>query len=281
MLRTSDDLLQAFELHIRKPSFLVGNEGRYTRNILRQTGLPGDEFDRILNEHRDLIPVMNLGAWAGPREAVSAEPYSGNETNDFTPEFVARATLTSALMRRAAEVANRKRWGFKILGDLIHARQYAAAWPNAHVILLVRDPRDHALSVMALNEQRSERRQPPFYKDYLEVALGWRETVVDGRAAVEQSGLRITTLRYEDLVMSPRTQLERLGEALGIDLTRGCDFHNEGFVKEHTRRFRHHDNLQRPVNADSVGKWRSIMNSEDLEVFQQKIGKEMADWGYE
>ena len=53
MLRTSGALLQAFELHVRKPSFVVGNDGRYTRNILKQTGLPAEEYDRILEDHRE------------------------------------------------------------------------------------------------------------------------------------------------------------------------------------------------------------------------------------
>jgi len=280
MLRTSDDLLQAFELHIRKPSFVVGNEGRYTRNILKQTGLPAEEFDRLLDEHRNLLPRMNLGAWTGPREEVSAEPLTGRETDDFADELLARGHLIAAAMRRASALEGKQRWGFKILGDVIHAKQYASAFPRAQVILLVRDPRDHALSVMKLNDQRKDRGQPLFYESYRDVALGWLQTIRDGRLALEASGLDYVTMRYEDLVREPKTEMRRLEEMLGIDLVNADTFYKAEYIEAHTRRFKHHDNLKNPINADSVGKWRSKMSSEEAGVFLEIAGSEMEYWGY-
>lgn len=280
ILRTSDDLLQGFELHIRKPSFIVGNNGRYTRNILEQLGLPGDEFDRIVEDHRDLCAHMNLGAWTGPKEEVSAEPPSGRETQDFAAELRARGELVSALLRRAAVLGGRSRWGFKILGDVIHAEQYAAVWPEAVVILLVRDPRDHALSVMKLNEQRAARGQPNFYDSYDAVARGWLHTVRDGRLALEASGLRHILLRYEDLVSDPTTLVMRLGKALSIDLTKGLEYYRQDFIDTHARRFSHHENLRNPIDPSLAGRWRERMSDADSEVFLRTAGDEMAYWGY-
>jgi len=281
MLRTSDELLQAFELHIRKPSFVVGNDGRYTRNIFKQLGMPPEEFNRIVEEHGELMPLMNLGAWSGPKEQVSAEQLTGTETDDFAIELKARAHLVSALMRRVAELGGCSRWGFKILGDVLHAAEYAAAWPKARVILLVRDPRDHALSVMKLNEQRQARGQQLFYKDYASVASGWLNTIRDGHRALEASSLQHVLVRYEDLVTQPETELKRLEQALDLDLSRGTSFYKEDFIEEQTQRFKHHDNLKKPVNASSVGKWRTQMTTEESGVFLEIAGEEMARWGYD
>lgn len=224
---------------------------------------------------------MNLGAWAGPKEEVSAEPLTGRETNKFGEELGARAVLTTELMRRVAQLHGRPRWGFKILGDVIHAQTYARAWPNATMILMVRDPRDHALSIMELNRQRAERGQPDFYSDYAAVARGWRQTVEQGRRAIEKSGLRLVTVRYEDLVREPDQEFRRLSEELQIDLSRGHHFYEQGYVASHSRRFEHHDNLRNPINPDSLGKWRRLMSEAERAVFAEIAGDLMLAYGYE
>lgn len=278
ILRTSPELFQAYELHIRKPSFLVGNNGNYTRRIFEQLGLPPEEFDAIAaGADRDR---MNLGSWCGPKEEVSAEPLSGRETDRFAGELAARGELTTRLMRAVAAAQGRERWGFKILGDVIHADIYAGVWPQATMILLVRDPRDHALSVMKLNEQRAARGQPNFYNDYGAVAKGWCETIGKGLEAIRASGLRHVIVRYEDLVGQSDEELRRLSDSLDIDLSRGHEFYKADFIDEHTKRFKHHDNLKRPINSGSLEKWRSQMSDADIGVFADVAGPLMQQYGY-
>lgn len=281
MLRESDDLYQAFELHIRKPSFVVGIDGRYTRNIFTQLGLPEAEYDAILEDYESSFPDMNLGAWVGPKEDVSAEPLSGHETDEFTRELSARCVLTSALMKRTALNAGKSRWGFKILGDIIYADHYAQALPNAIFILLVRDPRDHALSVLKLNEQREARGQQLFYTDYRAVAKGWNETIGRGRQVLEQHGLRHVVVRYEDLTANPEGQIALLSKELDLDMSRSLEFYKQDYIDSHTTRFKHHDKLKEPVNTSSVGKWKKQMSSSDVDVFVEEAGELMAQYGYE
>jgi hypothetical protein len=281
ILRTSPQLCQAYELHIRKPSFIVGNNGRYTQRILEELGLPPRDFAAIVRKSKNLQQAMNLGAWVGPKEKVSAEPLSGRETNQFDSELAARGYLVTQLMRRLAKIEDRARWGIKILGDIIYADRYARVWPNATFILLARDPRDHALSVMKLNEQRAQRGQQNFFDDYRAVAHNWRETMSEGRRVLESSGLRHIILRYEDLVTSPQIEIKRLSDALDIDLSGALDFHKQDYLDKHTQRFKHHDNLKNPINAESVGKWRSKMTPQESEIFAAEAGDVMAHYGYE
>lgn len=223
---------------------------------------------------------MNLGSWCGPKELVSAEPLSGRETDNFVKELTARAELTTLLMRAVADKHGRQRWGFKILGDVIYADAYASVWPQATMILLVRDPRDHALSVMKLNEQRSARGQPNFYDDYTAVAHGWCETVGKGLEAIRSSGLNHVIVRYEDLVGQSAEELRRLSDSLDIDLSRGHEFYKADFIGEHTKRFKHHDNLKRPINSESLDKWRAQMSDADIGVFAEVAGPLMQQYGY-
>lgn len=281
MLRESDDLYQAFELHVRKPSFVVGHDGRYTRNIFSQMGLPEAEYDAILKSHESGFSLMNLGAWTGPKEEVSAEPLTGKETGEFSRELSARCELTSALMKHTALNAGKRRWGFKILGDIIYADYYAKALPNAVFILLVRDPRDHALSVMKLNEQREARGQQLFYPDYRAVARGWNETIGKGRQVLEQHDIKHVVVRYEDLTADPEGQIAVLSRSLDLDMSRSLDFYKQDYIDSHTARFKHHDKLKEPINTSSVGKWKKQMTNNDVDVFVEEAGELMAQYGYE
>ena len=97
---------------------------------------------------------------------------------------------------------------------------------------------------------------------------------------MRSSGLRHVLLRYEDLVTEPEIALTRLGSELDIDLSRGLNFYQESFIEGHVRRSQNYGNLINPVNANSVGKWRTQMSPEDAKCFISIAGKEMERWGY-
>ena len=278
ILRCTPGHFQAFELHIRKPSFVAGLDGRYTRNIFRDLGLPPDEYDRIVGAWD--CSAMNLGSWVGPKEDVSAEPHSGRESSNFEHELRARSELTGCLMRRVAELHDATTWGFKILGDIVYADLFARIWPNARFILMIRDPRDQAMSVLKLNEQRSARGQENFYDDYRQAARGWRDTIEQARAVIARHKLPCLETRYEDLVSDTDAELSRLSQALNMDLSRGLDFHQREFIGAHTQRFKHHDNLKKSVNAASVGKWRETLSAQDLAAFIEVAGDLMSEFDY-
>lgn len=280
ILRSSNRLFQAYELHIRKPSFLLGNNNRYTQNIFKELGLPQEEFIRIVKDYSHVSKMMNLGAWVGPKEEVSAEQLTGKETKDFDSELKVRGILTTQLLRHTAELYKCPRWGFKILGDIIHADHYAQVWPNATFILLVRDPRDHAISLMKLNEQRKSKNQNNFYDDYFSLAKGWRHTMQCGKQVLEKNNLKHVILRYEDLVTNTENELIRLSKTLDLDLSEGINFHQQDFVHDHTKRFKHHQNLTNPVNSGSIGKWRNCMNEEEVNIFSEVAGDVMKLYNY-
>jgi hypothetical protein len=282
ILRATPGHFQAFEIHLRKPSFVVGLDGRYTRNIMKGLGLPPEEYDRVVAQatKEGLRDAMNLGAWTGPKEDVSAEELTGRETDRFAEELVARAELLRRLMARTATIAGKRSWGFKILGDMRYADVYERAFPGAMFLLLIRDPRDQALSILELNKQRLARGQRLFYEGLAEAAAGWRDAIGESRAALRRYGLRFAETRYEDLVTDTDRELDRLGGILGLDLRAGIDYRSDGFVEEHTKRFAHHDNLRNSINASSVGKWRKALSAEEQLVVRREAGALMEELGY-
>lgn len=58
-------------------------------------------------------------------------------------------------------------------------------------------------------------------------------------------------------------------------------FYKHDDIGTHTERFKHHDKLKEPVNAASVGKWRTQMTEVDRAVFADEAGTLMDLYGYE
>ena len=282
ILRCTTGHFQAFELHLRKPSFIAGLEGRYTRNIFGELGLDPEVYRSIIHSF-DRTAEMNLGAWVGPREEVSAEELTGTETANFAGELHARCELVTRLMQEVARVQGVKSWGFKILGDVVYADRLFEVWPQARMLLLVRDPRDQILSLMALNEQRQERGQRLFYEEIATAANGWRTTIEGARLAALRAGTALIEFKYEDLVFEPEATLTRLSSQLdlGLDLTSGLSFQDEEFVDQQQVRFKHHGNLKNPINPSSVGKWRTEFSSEDVKIIERETAPLFAEFGYE
>ncbi len=133
---------------------------------------------------------------------------------------------------------------------------------------------------MKMNEQRMERGQQLFYENYSKVALGWKETIRGGNDVLSKNNIPHITIRYEDIVLSPETTLSKLENTLDLDLSKSKDFYKSEFIKDHLQRFRHHDNLKNPINANSVGKWKLKMTEEEVSIFKEIAGDVMEKYDY-
>ena len=203
LLNSSIDLFQAYELHIRKPSFILGNNKNYTKNIFKYLGLSETKYLEIIDNHKKNFENMNLGNWSGPKEYSSAELLTGKETVNFSSELLFRGQLVSESMNELKYIHKKKYWGFKILNDMIHIDEYFKIWPNSFFIILIRDPRDHAISVLKLNEQRIKRNQQLFFKDYEDVANHWKKDYQTTFEKIDKYKINSYVSKYEDLAQNP------------------------------------------------------------------------------
>jgi hypothetical protein len=126
----------------------------------------------------------------------------------------------------------------------------AAALPGARIIRMVRDPRDTAVSL--------------FLSSMHPRAMGWNASLADIRRVIEAErrivpdlaralGLDMLTIRYEAFIGDPRAHLERVLGFLGLPWCDAC------LAPERNRRAvvtLSHEQVRRPVNAESVGRWR-------------------------
>ncbi len=92
-----------------------------------------------------------------------------------------------------------------------HAGLIGEVYPDAHLVHIVRDPRDVVRSLIA---------QPWGPASVEEAAAEWRASVLGGLAA--RTHARYLEIRYERLRAEPRAEVERLYAALGLPRSPGA-----------------------------------------------------------
>lgn len=172
-----------------------------------------------------------------------------------------------------AEREDKTRWGDKTPAYLGYVDRLATIWPDARFVVLVRDGRDVALSVMKV----------PFGPNNIwAAARSWAQAIRLGQDAAERYPGRVLTVRYEDLVERPEDEVRRVCDFLELAYT------PEMLAIEETDRSKVVEDqaawfasVWAGINTDAVGKWRGEMSAEEEALFESVAGAELAALGYE
>jgi sulfotransferase family protein len=145
----------------------------------------------------------------------------------------------------------------------LHASLIAELYADAGVVHVIRDGRDVALSMV-----RRTWWGPDSISD---AAREWADCVHNGRQA---SGLaRYVEIRYEDLLGDPRSSIERVFEALGLespDDVLEAALGELGIAR----------NVE-PGDRIGTGKWRDALSPKDLAAFDRVAGETLRELGYD
>jgi len=117
------------------------------------------------------------------------------------PEVFRRILTFFAPPSRAANFV----WGDKTPGYLRHLTLLRELFPMGHVLHIIRDPREYALSV-----------HYAWGKSVLRAAAAWRMELERGRMAARELGDDYVEVRYEDLTSNPEGTLRSVCAALRI-----------------------------------------------------------------
>jgi Sulfotransferase family len=172
-----------------------------------------------------------------------------------------------------AQREGKTRWGDKTPLYLRHVDELAAVWPEARFLVLVRDGRDVALSVLPL----------PFGPNNVwAAARSWAQAVRLGRQAEQSYPGRVLTLRYEDVVERPAEAAERACAFLELrfepDMLAVERTDSSKIVEDQSAWF---TNVWAGINASAVGKWRTKMSPREQRIFESVAGQELKGLGYE
>lgn len=215
----------------------------------------------------DLLAEPRIKAWQTelPREQLLAEPMPKSFPD---------------VMRRFHEVFARlhgkKMWGDKNTGTLVALDVLNREFPDCKIIHLVRDGRDCALSHMSKEYIYG-------YENVLRSAVEWREqTSLCHKMGAMLPPERFLESRYEDLILTPETELQKICTFLGVayapQMLKYYEQVNENVPEEKRGLW---PLLNKPPVVSNVFKWKTKMTPEDRAVFERNAGELLRALGYE
>jgi hypothetical protein len=178
-----------------------------------------------------------------------------------------------APFRAYASKHGKPRWGDKTPHYVHHVDRLLALWPDARVVVLVRDGRDVALSL---------RRLPFGPNNAWAAAQWWARGIRAGDRAREAHPEAVLTVRYEDLARDPRREVPAICAFLGLrfadDMLALEKADPDWIVPDQASWF---PTLFDGINTASIGRWRREMSRRDQRLFAALAGDELARHGYD
>lgn len=219
-------------------------------------------------------------------------------TGGYLPEKLARrfdisAADISSLRRQAQDHAHfvelfladyaqrrgKQRWGEKTPQNIRHVAWIFAHWPNAKFIHVLRDGRDAICSIRTHPRFRiidGEKIPTGILRPLEPCIRGWLRDTGAGLAWRGQPNY--LEVRYEDLVNAPDATLKKICAFIGEDYSPALLRYHE--QERDVTNFIANVAATKPVKTNAVGRWRSDLKPDELQLFQTLAGTRMAELGY-
>ncbi|WP_244560033.1 sulfotransferase family protein [Ensifer aridi] len=184
-----------------------------------------------------------------------------------------RCLLIDSIGEFRREQTGAARWGLKLQRKIQDIGTYAAIWPKADFIHIIRDGRDVAASHLKTVPEWG-------YRTVTEAAHGWMEVVTRPRQA-EPYG-HYLEVRYEDLVTCPRETIERMVDFLDLPWDEALMHHAEQKHALFDKPWGHPaaGAAAKPLFSGRNGRYLQDLTAAEIEEFERIAGKELAHLGY-
>lgn len=271
---------------------------------------------RAFGEHVDL--VQDAGA-ARPRLRITLDRYVDAllQPHQWGPLGPSREVVGDELLRGIYTTIHDhalSRSGKRVFVDKLTpylgtadraVTSIARLFPDARVIMLVRDGRDvavsgvmHWLTKHVVGDRRADQQQQrrAFFLEHANESLErfftddeleeWASLWRQPFEAIKSQGTDLDCLvvRYEDMVHDLSVQLHRISEFVGVgtdaSIIKRCVDASTFEVMSGGRR-RGDDAPGQHVRKGVVGDWRRYFTAADAEQFDRLAGQCLIDWGYE
>jgi sulfotransferase family protein len=211
--------------------------------------------------------------WSHPRVRAWNLPGSPPQVPLGLTHEQAYRYAVEAPFRAYALAHGKDRWADKTPYYLEHLAELDAVWPDARFVVLVRDGRDVAVSLLRL----------PFGPNNVWAAARfWARGIRRGHDAAERYPDRTITVRYEDLCADPNAQADRLCRFLGLGFDESMlAIEETDPAKLDADKAAWFTGLKQGINASAVGRWRSELSPHDQALFSALAGPELEAAGYE
>jgi hypothetical protein len=182
--------------------------------------------------------------------------------------------LFALLEQQVADRLGKSRWGDKSLHTEQYADEIMASYPQAHILHMMRDPRDRFASVIA----RWKVRRGGVGAGVAE----WRTTAELASRNVALYPDRYRIVRYEDLVSRPEEEVQSICDFVGIafdpsmlEMEGAPQFRTQGSNSSYGPR------RVGVISTDSIGRHASVLSPANVRFIEDRLGDTMGLFGYE
>lgn len=248
-------------------------EVRYLTYLLRWATMLGQESQKE-GHWNPIANVAPPGQWLGPFPYESAQLWNGEELwprcfvaawREFSRVAAAQTRANSRTEVMPLYYAEKTpRWVPALLRRVMSCK----------LLLMVRDPRDMFLSVIAFDKKRGypgfSRRADDddwkFAKRFVKLYQQRFKIVLE-----EEADPHNILINYERLVLDFENESQRLSQRLGVNF-------DTSVVEKSVSEFAHH--MTSKSARESVERWRRELPAELNEFFLNNLGKELKHFGY-
>lgn len=184
--------------------------------------------------------------------------------------FQDRMLFIEKIAKEKMQRESKEHWGVKILGTY---EQLHEMFDDVYFLFMLRDVRDIVSSRKLVGN---------FNQSPGKIARSWLREVEKFQKFAEQPSVQARFVRYEQLVADPEPELREICEFLEL----AWDNQLLHFYKEDLSLYRNPtghlsaDQVSKPINTSSVGRWKQDLNSKELEAVETIAGTMLNRLGY-
>ena len=202
------------------------------------------------------------------------EPDEERLRRDFLDGPPTYARLFALLEQQHADRLGKPRWGDKSLHTERYASPIFAAYPEARILHMMRDPRDRYASVLA----RWKSRRGGVGAGMAE----WLDSASHAITGEQRYPDRYKVIRYEDLASEPESTLRAICEFIGEEYTDqmlsmdgASDFRDQGANSSYGKR------PAGKISTDSIGRYPDVLSSRQIAFIEWIAKEDMARFDYD
>lgn len=208
------------------------------------------------------------------KRLVKLQPDPDRIRKEFGQGEMSYARLFSIIEGHYAERVGKPRWGDKSLNTERYAEPIFAAYPEAKILHMIRDPRDRYASVLKRWKVRRG-----------DVGAGtamWLSSVSLAKENQKRFPEQYMIVRYETLVAQPEEMLQKICDFIGEDFApqmltmKGAKtFRDQGSNSSYGQR--------KPgvISTNSIGRYNQVLSARQIACIQSFAKQEMLSFDYE
>lgn len=145
-------------------------------------------------------------------------------------------------------------------------------FPNAKYIHLVRDGRAVVNSMLNRNYLNATIKK---------ACKRWNTSISKINIFKNKiSNFKLTRIKYENLVRDPKIITKKICKFLGIKFEKSMLKTNENIKDYGKKILSHHENLKKPINDDSVNRWKEELSKKQKKIVYNKLEDNLQMLGY-